>query len=407
MPTHLFLKPGCTFHPFHNGSALQDYILRTPDQRQFRISESAYAILNDLNQGRSLEQIYASREDKTVSFPEFYQFVVTQYRPFLLEGSSPESPAAPIAKRMKLLWHHTLISQAIVVRLSRYLSSAYRPLAVWVMLALIAVAHGLLYQAYAPGQGAKFHPSLVLVAVLFSVVVHEFGHSSAVFRFGGTPGSIGVGLYILLPVLYADVSQVWTFRQRQRVVVDLGGIFFQQIVFAGLAFASVLAHDPSLRAACISIDVMTLVAINPVFRFDGYWVLVDWLGVPDLHRQAGSYLKQWLRSLLRLQWLSPQHAALNRSRFKAAIFLFYGIAGNLLLAVVIVLNLRWMQSTFTGLVRHAPALWMQAQLAITRHQVWSTIDLLTALFFLLASGLTLLCALWLRGREMLSFRPRQ
>ena len=408
MATYLPLKPGCTFHPFHDGSDVQSYVLCTPDQRQFRISTSAYEILRALEAGQSLEEIHASiGGEQVVSFSELHQFLTGQYHAALLCDSPEHTGGAVPRRRLSLLLHHTLIPQQIVVRISELLSGAYRPAMAAVSCLLIVAAHVLLYGYWVPGRAGAFHPSLVLLATFFSVVVHEFGHSSAVARFGGKPGSIGAGLYILLPVLYADVSQIWTFRQKQRVVVDLGGIYFQQIVFAVLALAAVMAGERSLRAACISIDAMTLVAINPVFRFDGYWVLVDALGMPNLHRQAGSYLKQLIGSLLKLQWKRPDHVSLNQSVFKTALFLFYSLAGNLFLLVVIALNLRWVQSASFGLIRRMPAMWMAAEAAIARHQVWSTLDLLTGLSFVLASGLTLICALWLRGKELFHIGLKQ
>lgn len=408
MATYLPLKPGCTFHPFHDGPTVQSYVLCTPDQRQFRISTSAYEILRALEAGQSLEEIHASLGgEKVLSFSELHQFLTGQYHAALLCDAQHQAGSAVPRRGMALLLHHTLIPQQIVVRVSRFFISAYQPTVATFLCLFIVLAHLLLYGNWTPARAGTFHPSLVLLATFFSVVVHEFGHSSAVSRFGGKPGSIGAGLYILLPVLYADVSQIWTFRQKQRVVVDLGGIYFQQIVFAVLAVAAALAGERSLRAACISIDLMTVVAINPVFRFDGYWVLVDALGMPNLHRQAGSYLKQLMRSLVKLQWKRPDHVSLNQSRFKTALFLFYSLAGNFFLLVVIVLNLRWVQSASLGLIRRMPAMWMAAETTIARHQVWSTLDLLTGLSFVLASGLTLICALWLRGKELLHIGLKQ
>src|SRR5205085_1205778 len=85
MATYFFLRSGCTFLPFDNGSALNSYILRTPDNRHFRISASAYEILKELDGGKSLEQIHdAMGGETTISFADFYQFIVAQYQPFLL-----------------------------------------------------------------------------------------------------------------------------------------------------------------------------------------------------------------------------------------------------------------------------------------------------------------------------------
>src|SRR5437764_15401646 len=215
MPTYLPLKSGCNFLPFDNGSGLHDYVLRTPDNRHFRISASAYEILKELDRGKSVEQIHESvGGGTTASFAEFYQFIITQYRPFLLSDHIVQPPE-PARRRIRLLLHHILVPQQLVARISAFLTRAYRPLFALTLLSFIGAAHFMLYFGYAPDKQAQFHASLLLLGAFFSVVVHEFGHSSAVARFGGTPGSIGAGLYVLMPVLYADLLHVWLFRRKQ------------------------------------------------------------------------------------------------------------------------------------------------------------------------------------------------
>ena len=141
--------------------------------------------------------------------------------------------------------------------------------------------------------------SLLLLLCALSVLAHELGHASALSRYGGTPSGIGFGLFILLPVFYADVSQAWRLRRWQRIVVDIGGIYFQQLFFAFAALLATLWNSPSLRAVCVAIDLMTVIALNPAFRFDGYWVVADWLGLTRLHRSAGLYLRSMVHSIFR------------------------------------------------------------------------------------------------------------
>ncbi len=406
MATYLFLRPGCSFHPFHNGSKREEYLLRTPDERQFRISAAAYKILSELQRGSSLEDVYAGMPGTDITFEEFHDFVLKNYEAFLASDEEAYAPRAARA-RMKLLLHYQLLPGAVVAKIAARLSAAYRASFAFVLLFLIVVAHAALYSGFQGNRAGTVHASLVLIAAFFSVVVHEFGHASAVARFGGTPGSIGAGLYILMPVLYADVSQVWRFRPRQRIVVDLGGIYFQQICFALLAWMALLFHSASLRAACISIDVMTIVSINPVFRFDGYWVLVDWMGVPNLHRHAGTYLKTTLKSLLRLRWQQPEVASLQANRVKTAAFVAYAILGNVLVAAALLLNVRWVKDTALAIFRHAPVLWAQILTSISHHQFLRMLDMATSLAFVVASGLTLTVALWLRGVGMYERFRRQ
>jgi putative peptide zinc metalloprotease protein len=78
-------------------------------------------------------------------------------------------------------------------------------------------------------------------------------------------------MFMLMPIFFANVSQIWILPKKSRITVDLGGIYFQHIAFTIFAVAAAITHLPSFPAACIAIDVMCLIAINPAFRFDGYW----------------------------------------------------------------------------------------------------------------------------------------
>ena len=72
----------------------------------------------------------------------------------------------------------------------------------------------------------------------------------------------------------------------QRLVVDLGGVYFQSIALAGFAICAVLTHS----ALWSRVELMTLASIlfnlNPVLRFDGYWAVADLIGAPNLSSTA-------------------------------------------------------------------------------------------------------------------------
>jgi putative peptide zinc metalloprotease protein len=405
MPTYLSLRSGCAFYPFHNGASDREYIARAPDGRQFKISGSAYTLLKDLDQGMSVEEIYQQLppQEPSLTYEEFHNFLVHHYWSLLI-GYSDQGPVADIQKKsfLKILISCTLIPKHWVGRVSRACMWLYAPAASVVFGVAIVVAHLALYGWYTPDSWPHIHLFTVFLACMLSVLVHEFGHASAVVRFKGTPGSIGAGLYILMPVLYADVSHVWTFRTWQRIVVDLGGVYFQQIVFMFFAMGALYNHDPSLRAACIGIDVMTVIAINPVFRFDGYWILVDWLGVPNLHKAAGRYLKGVVASIATRQWQRIEEPQLKASNLKATVFTLYALAANLLLGVAVVLNLRWIRFTVQGILQQAPVLFGETLKALRAHAWLHTLDLATGAILLSASGFTLLVALGFRGKQIVT-----
>lgn len=131
--------------------------------------------------------------------------------------------------------------------------------------------------------GSGTIPATILFLLL--LLFHELGHATACSRFGQRPRSIGFVVYLLYPSFYSDVSAAWRLRRWQRVVVDLAGCYFQLIASAAIMLLYHSTHwEPLRTAVCLGIYSM-LYTLNPVFRFDGYWVLADMLGVTNLGEQ--------------------------------------------------------------------------------------------------------------------------
>ncbi len=229
----------------------------------------------------------------------------------------------------------------------------YAPVAAVLMTLLIIGSHALIY--FTDSSSTRLvgaHASIVLILCIASILAHELGHASALRRYGGSPNGVGFGLYILLPVFYADVSQAWTLRQWQRVVVDIGGVYFQQIFFVLTAILSVILKDPSLRAVCLlAIDLMTLIALNPALRFDGYWLITDWLGLADLHRASMVYLRSLMTSIRgRGNHDYPKHL----NRVKTAVFIGYALLlGNAFMVALVALNLQMAALRHAGVSERA------------------------------------------------------
>jgi putative peptide zinc metalloprotease protein len=135
-------------------------------------------------------------------------------------------------------------------------------------------------------------------------VVHEMGHALTAKRYGCRVPSMGLALLVLWPVLYTDVTETWKLvSRRQRLAVGLAGVTAELVfaVFATLAW-SFLPDGPVRGAAFILATtswVSTLLLnLSPFMRFDGYFVLSDWLEMPNLHARAFAIARWWMRERL-------------------------------------------------------------------------------------------------------------
>jgi putative peptide zinc metalloprotease protein len=117
---------------------------------------------------------------------------------------------------------------------------------------------------------------------LASLLFHEFGHASACRYGGARPGAIGFGLYLVWPSLYTDVTDVYRLGRAGRLRTDLGGVYFNAIFILALGGCYAATGQPVFLAAAFADNFQILQQLAPVVRMDGYFILGDLAGVPDL-----------------------------------------------------------------------------------------------------------------------------
>ncbi|MHB8425927.1 MAG: M50 family metallopeptidase [Gammaproteobacteria bacterium] len=190
--------------------------------------------------------------------------------------------------------------------LSRHLTPLYRP----AVAAGVLISALLLLLAFVRQDGARSVSLAILsqtagltplqwlaatAAIFLCLLFHELGHSAAAWRFGIRVRRIGIGLYWIFPVLFSDVTDIWKLPRRRRLVVDLGGVYFQAVALLPLLAFGLLTREPGWRAAAafvIAINVLTIVVnLNPLLRYDGYWIYSDLSGIPNLRRQSNALLR--------------------------------------------------------------------------------------------------------------------
>jgi len=275
----------------------KSYLLVGKSGSHIRLSPSAYRLVKSVAGGQSftsLAQRLSQHEGRPVSPAE----VETAYLGVVDRIASIEGKAAAQALPSGFWFRFRLIPGQVVGRLSSWLALAYSPWVALLFVAFIAASlPGILGdKAMFEAQGGALWYGYGLF--ILSLVAHEFGHASACRRYGARPSDIGFTIYLIYPAFYSDVTAAWQLKRWQRVVVDLGGTYFQFVVGAAFAVAYFQSHWPPLRIAVLFIWYGALFSLNPIFKFDGYWMLADALGVTNLSRQP-SFLARYLADRLR------------------------------------------------------------------------------------------------------------
>ena len=296
-----------------SGYRVPPALVRRPDGQNLQLTPLLYAVLEAADGTRSLDQIARTASEsagRPLTADNVSSLVETQLRPLGLvlrsDGSTPElkrsNPLLALRAKVSVTDPHT------TRRLTDPFRVLFHPL-VWapMVTVFLGVCWWLLFdKGLAAATYQAFQsPGLLLLVVavtVFSAGFHEFGHAAAARRGGAQPGVMGAGIYLVWPAFYTDVTDSYRLGRLGRVRTDLGGLYFNAVV--ALAITAVwwwTGWDALLLVVATQILQM-IRQLAPLVRFDGYHVLADVTGVPDLYPRIGPTLA----SLWPTRWNDPK-----------------------------------------------------------------------------------------------------
>jgi putative peptide zinc metalloprotease protein len=140
--------------------------------------------------------------------------------------------------------------------------------------------------------------NLLLLWLVFPLIklLHEFGHAIAAKAGGGEVHEMGLMLLVLMPVPYVDASSATAFRDKgSRVLVGAAGMLVEIFIAALAVFAWVHLEPGTERAIAYNVILVAGVSTllfnaNPLLRYDGYYILADYLEIPNLAQRSNEYL---------------------------------------------------------------------------------------------------------------------
>ena len=209
-------------------------------------------------------------------------------------------------------------------------SRLFHPLAVSAALLLILAAVAMpAPDAALPRLSAWYHLMVFVVMLNLVSILHECGHGIALHHYGGSAREIGIRFVLGWPCWYCDITESYLLpRLRQRLAVIIAGPFAQA---AACAFLVLLARSPEphvivLRRTAALLGVLSLLNFFPLIRSDGYYLLTELAGMPNLRTDA------W-------RWLTSAGARLEMrrkfSRTRRIGVAAYGLASAAFLTIVL------------------------------------------------------------------------
>ena len=275
--------------------------------RFLQLTELLYRVAEQTNGERTLEEIAAEiteSGDRLVT-ADNVRLVVEMLIPAGIVAAGDRSPAIAQAIRERearpsplgLGLRMRAVGPRIIDPIASVLQYLFVPPVLVAALVAAVLAHVWMYlERGLTGAfiDALYTPSFLLVVlaiVLGGAVFHEFGHAAALRRGGGRARGMGVGLYLVFPAFYTDVTDSYRLGRWARVRTGLGGAYFHLLFAMGLIGAAVALGYEFLLIAVVLINVEIARQFIPFARLDGYWVLADLTGVPDFFSQIGPFLR--------------------------------------------------------------------------------------------------------------------
>lgn len=215
-----------------------------------------------------------------------------------------------------------LVSPRFLQPVTRLLAPMFIPAVVAWLFPLLAAGQVIFWLTERRAVPNLYHlPSgyvliTLLVANYAGLFFHELGHAAACARFGARHGAVGFSLYLVFPALYTDVTDSWRLSKTKRIIVDIGGTYMS-LVAATIASVLFLKFGSLVFAQlCFIYGITVILNLNPFFRMDGYWVLADIMGLPNL-MGANREVTWWLLRFGSRKWGSPPRVLylLRRSQF--------------------------------------------------------------------------------------------
>ena len=334
------------------------YVLQDRASDRFhRFSPAAYQLIGLMDGRRSVREMWeaatATLGDDAPTQDEVIRLMGQLHAADLIvcdvlpDTGELSDRADRLARRQRLGRLSNLFSWRIPLgdpdRFLTALSPLVQPFAGWAGLLLwfILVGSGLVLGALhwpdlthdAVGQLTSPH-SLLVLWFLFPVIklLHELGHGFMTKALGGEVHEIGVMFLVLTPVPYCEASAAWAFRDRwHRLLVGAGGMMVEAMLASVALILWINAEPGLIRLLAYNTvfiaGVSTVVFnLNPLLRFDGYYMLMDWLDIPNLRGRATAY---WRYLCERYLFGEREVSRPDATAGERAWFLGYGAASML------------------------------------------------------------------------------
>jgi len=170
---------------------------------------------------------------------------------------------------------------------------------------------------------------ILWITIALTKLFHELAHAYTAKSFGLHVPQMGVAFLIFFPCLYCNTTDAWQLaNRRERMAISAAGIIAEAALAVLATYVWFFTRPGVVNSLAFYLMAVSFVSTvlfngNPLMRFDGYFILIDALNLPNLAQKSFGYLKHlFLGAALGVATV-PNPASSSR---QAAIFGTYGVA---------------------------------------------------------------------------------
>ncbi|CAN1576766.1 hypothetical protein MCERE19_04012 [Spirosomataceae bacterium] len=269
------------------------WVIQNSEGRNFRVNEYAQKLFDILKNNWDYNSAlldFNTSFDSTFSEESFRNLINKTFGGYeILTDDQIDKKPSLVNRYLKLKLQ--LISPPIAGFLSKVFQPFYGFFTFWSLFLVLTILNVLLVffvEVDLKSVNYFLLPFIFYPALLF----HELGHIGACAKKGLKHGGIGFGFYIIFPVLYADITNIWLADKKDRLIANLAGIF-NELIYAFILFTiGYFSNNITFSLAAIMITTTSFFELNPFGRRDGYWVLSDLSNTPNLLLKSQKLLRQ-------------------------------------------------------------------------------------------------------------------
>ncbi len=353
------LRPDLVVQPqFYEG--MTHYVVKDPIAlKYFRFKQEEYFLLQQFDGKQNLQEVKRIFERKyrpqTISVDDLIRFASQLHEAGIAQIDTQEQGKVLIERRrknrLKRVWQfaaNILYLKIPIIDPERLLTRMY-PFFRWIFTTwFIAASVGLMiaaltlvisqwttFQAKLPEFQSFFNWRTIVYfwcSLAVVKVIHEFGHGLTAKHFGGEVHEMGMLFLVLTPALYCDVTDSWLLPSKwKRIWISAAGIYVECFLASIATFVwwnteQGLLNSLMLATMFICSVNTILFNANPLLRYDGYYVMADWLEIPNLRIKSTQFFSYaFQEKVLGLE--VPVQSYMPRSR--RTLFVTYAIASYL------------------------------------------------------------------------------